>query len=63
MIKFQNEIRIAEASPDPQYSKEREQQHLHAKTYPDITDIFSNYLIYVQNVNLMRPNPFASPFP
>lgn len=31
-IKIQNEIRIAEASPDPQISKEQEQQVLHAKT-------------------------------
>jgi Transposase DDE domain len=31
-IKIQNEIRTAEASPDPKFSKEQEQQHLHAKT-------------------------------
>jgi len=31
-IKIQNELRMAEASPDPQISKEQEQQRLHAKT-------------------------------
>jgi len=31
-IKIQNELRIAEASPDPQFSKEQEQQRLYAKT-------------------------------
>ena len=31
-IKIQNEARCAEASPDPQFSKEHEQQCLHAKT-------------------------------
>jgi hypothetical protein len=31
-IKIQNELRIAEASPDPPISKEQEQQHLHART-------------------------------
>jgi hypothetical protein len=30
-IKIQNELRIADASPDPKISKEQEQQHLHAK--------------------------------
>jgi hypothetical protein len=30
-IKIQNELRIAEASPDPQISKEQEQQILHAR--------------------------------
>ena len=31
-IKIQNELRSAEASPDPQFSKEQEQQRLYAKT-------------------------------
>lgn len=31
-IKIQNELRIAEPSIDPQFSKEQEQQYLHAKT-------------------------------
>jgi len=31
-IKIQNELRIAEASSDPQILKEQEQQRLHAKT-------------------------------
>jgi hypothetical protein len=31
-IKIQNELRIAEASPDPQFSKEQELQSLYAKT-------------------------------
>ena len=31
-IKIQNELRIAEASPDPQFSKEQEQLPLYAKT-------------------------------
>ena len=31
-IKIQNELRISEASPDPQISKEQEQHHLHART-------------------------------
>jgi hypothetical protein len=31
-IKIQNELRVAEASPDPPISKEQEQQHLHART-------------------------------
>ena len=31
-IKIQNELRIAEVSPDPQFSKEQEQQRLYAKT-------------------------------
>jgi len=31
-IKIQNEVRIAEASPDPQFSKEQEQQLLYAKS-------------------------------
>ena len=31
-IKIQNEVRIAEASPDPQFSKEQEQQRLYAKS-------------------------------
>jgi len=31
-IKIQNELRIAEAAPDPQILKEQEQQRLHAKT-------------------------------
>ena len=30
-IKIQNELRIAEASPDPQFSKEQKQQQLHAR--------------------------------
>lgn len=31
-IKIQNELRVAEASPDPQISKEQERQYLQAKT-------------------------------
>lgn len=31
-IKIQNEVRMAEASPDPQISKEQEQQRLYART-------------------------------
>ena len=31
-IKIQNELRMAEASPDSQISKEQEQQSLHTKT-------------------------------
>jgi hypothetical protein len=30
-------LRIAEASPDPQISKEQEKQHLHIRILPDIT--------------------------